>query len=321
MTRTHAILTGPLLLSIFGIAFCVWTALGNEVNFCVTTGCTLYQDFTIWGVSLWWYGTGALTALLVCALFGLSSLGRVLAAIFLFGDLCLLMLMAVTAPCISCLCIGLVFAIEYFLFRRVCLLQRSSVRFSLLLIVWGVFFLIICGQVVRSQFTIWPILDESGQPRSRMFFSPSCPHCVEGIRTLSGNIDMAFYPVADNPMDVYRLVRMQKLLEEGESLIEALEQSRDVVDLGFWGDLDPEVLVMRFHLLCNRAHVLGSDSPGVPFFEYLGLPPYARETKAASDGWTAPDPASFNTGLASTLPPELETSSQCIQGDPCEPGQ
>ena len=59
MNRSHEIVTGALCLALLGAAFCAWSALGNEVNLCVTAGCSLYQDTTLAGISLWWLGAGS----------------------------------------------------------------------------------------------------------------------------------------------------------------------------------------------------------------------------------------------------------------------
>ena len=86
--------------------FCIWSALGNEVNLCVTSGCALFQDTSIAGISLWWAGGITFAALAAAALMGAAQLGMVLAGFALLGDIGLLLLMAVTAPCVSCLIVA-----------------------------------------------------------------------------------------------------------------------------------------------------------------------------------------------------------------------
>ena len=85
MTKSHAIITTPLVLASIATVFCVWSALGNDVNFCVTTGCALYQDITIGKISLWWFGCAAFVTLAACAILGLAHIGRILAALFLLA--------------------------------------------------------------------------------------------------------------------------------------------------------------------------------------------------------------------------------------------
>ena len=321
MKKSRAILVGPFIFSILGIIFCVWSALGNEVNFCVTAGCTLYQDFNIGGLSMWWIGTGAFTLLAACALFGQADSGRVLGAVFLTGDICLLVLMAFTAPCVSCLVVAFLFALCYWFFRRHATLPSSASAFSssCLLLVWLAFFIINVGQAARSQIDIWPILDESGEARGRMFFSPSCRFCIEGINLLAGNVRMAFYPVAENDEDVFRILKIRELLAEGDNLAEAIVKSENTPVPGFFASLFPDILLLKFRLLCNKAHVFAAGSRGVPFFEYLGLPPEIRkriEEPDSSSQLTLPEKTP-KTGNAA-LPPEL-LDGQCTGNEPCPP--
>lgn len=325
MTKSHAILAGPLLAAIIGLIFCVWSALGNDVNFCVTTGCTLYQDFSLGGISLWWFGAGAFTVLAACAILGQRAAGRWLSACFVLGDVFLLLLMALTAPCVSCLVAAFLFAVSYLLFKRQDADpgrsgQPRPRRHSILLWVWAVLFIVNIGAVARSQFDVWPILDESGEARLRMYFSPSCRYCIEGINVLSGNVNVAFYPVADNEMDIFRLAKMMELLDEGEGLAEALGQSAEITEPGMFAALRPDMLLLRFRLLRNKAHIFASGSQSVPFFETLGLPgdviAKSREMSEAKRKISAPE--AVDTGPKDhVLPLELDGPTQCGGNVPC----
>lgn len=334
MSRSHAILVGPFLAALLAIVFCVWTALGNDVNFCVTTGCILYQDFTIAGVSLWWFGAGAFTILAACAILGQTGAGRLIAAAFLLGDTALLVLMFLTAPCVSCLVAAFFFALCYLLFRR----QLEPVppsrsgqpemkrRYSPILWLWILFFVLDVGQVARSQFDVWAILDESGEPRVRMFFSPSCHYCEEGINALSGNVGVAFYPVADTDADIHRLVKMRQLLNEGMSIAEALGQSADAAPESFMEAIRPDVLLLRFRLLRNKAHVFAAGSQGIPFFEYRGLPEAliarnrpGNSVPAVEELTPANPPERDNQPRDATLPFDLGDGGQCVGNTPCPP--
>lgn len=329
MTKSRAILSGPLLTALIALAFCVWTALGNDVNICITTGCTLYQDFSIFGISLWWYGTAAFTILSFCALFGFSFAGRRLAALFLLGDTALLLLMLLTAPCINCLVVALFFCLSYLFFRNASLPQTQNGQGSgrsLLIWCWIFFFVINIGAVVRSQMEIWPILDESGEGRARMFFSPSCHYCTEGIDYLSGHVYMAFYPVAENETDIYRIARMIELLDKGLNISEALAKSADFTVPSFFSSLHPKFLLLHFRLLINKAHVFSAGSQGVPFFEYLGLPPEVRkqiENKATQGRLAGEEGSSSNSNEDGreyrdpTLP--IDMGGQCGDLVPCPP--
>ena len=73
MKRTREILVGALGVSLLATVFCVWSALGNDVNICVTAGCALYQDFSLGGFSLWWVGVAVFALLAALALLGAGT--------------------------------------------------------------------------------------------------------------------------------------------------------------------------------------------------------------------------------------------------------
>lgn len=317
MTKTRGFLAAPFFVALLGVAFCFWSARGNDVNFCVTTGCSLYQDFRVAGLSLWWIGTGAFSLLAVIALPGLAGLGRALAALCLLGDVCLLLLMALTAPCVNCMGVACFFAAVYALYRRAsqpAAPQKNAPvsNWSWLLCVWGVLFVVNLALVARSWLDIWPILDESGQARQRVFFSPSCPHCVKSVDALSGNVEVAFYPVAENDADLFKIANMERLLNEGQNIAEALGQSLEIEDGGFFASLRPDLMLLKFRLLRNKAHVLAA-SPGVPFFEFLGAPPgLTNQSRGSDKNFRIP-----SSGDAS-LPLDID-GGQCVSGQPCPP--
>ena len=231
MKQSREILTGSLCVTLLAAAFCVWSAFGNDVNFCVTAGCSLYQDFTVGGVSLWWLGTGTFALLALLALLGAAAAGRLLAGLALLGDICLLLLMALTAPCVSCLVVAVFFVLSYLGFRQAEPAQArgrdSHGRRSVLLWIWVLLFTVNVGAVARSQTEVWPIMGAGDEATVRMFFSPSCPSCREGINILSGHVDVAFYPLAENDNDVYKVAQMRRLLDAGMNLAEALAQSQN----------------------------------------------------------------------------------------------
>ena len=250
MKQAYGISGGALAAALLGMLFCIWTALGNEVAFCVTAGCSLYQDLVIGGLSMWWIGTAAFGVLACLALLGAVPAGHFLAGLTLLGDIFLLLLMALTSPCVICLVVACFFALTYWLFRRA--LHRDDRRpqeRSLLLCAWLVLFVVNAGQVVRMQGEVWSISENSDQATVRMFFSPSCSACREGIGILSGSVDVAFCPVAENDADVARVERMLLLLEEGKTLKEAVAACQNVEEPGPWAFLHPGQWGLRLRLL------------------------------------------------------------------------
>lgn len=341
MNRSHAILAGPLFFALLGTAFCVWSALGNDVNFCVTTGCTLYQDVTVAGFSLWWFGTAAFGILAALSLLGLAGLARRIAALAVFADIFLLLLLALTAPCISCLVAALLFALTYLLLRREPAAQGRILgqkrRHSLLLWVWLALFVVNAGAVLRSQTDVWPILDESENAVTRMFFSPSCRYCIEGVNALSGKVDVAFYPLAETEADVWKVAHMRQLLDKGLNLAQALAQSQNITASPGLSAWRPDMLLLRFRLLRNKAHIFAAGSQGVPFFEQRGLPADLREraerpqsgrSLADTQGARSVRGRTQTSGTAPLddaprdehLPLDSGSSLQCGGKVPCPPG-
>ena len=84
--RSHSPLYLPLLIAVCGILFSVWNALDAASVPCVSAGCTLYQNFSINGYSLWWGGVGIFSLLGLLALTGRAGLGRWLAGLAVLLD-------------------------------------------------------------------------------------------------------------------------------------------------------------------------------------------------------------------------------------------
>lgn len=324
MKQAYGISGGALATALPGMLFCIWTALGNEVAFCVTAGCSLYQDLVIGGLSMWWIGTAAFGVLACLALLGAVPAGHFLAGLTLLGDIFLLLLMALTSPCVSCLVVACFFALTYWLFRRA--LHRDDRRpqeRSLLLCAWLVLFVVNAGQVVRMQGEVWSISENSDQATVRMFFSPSCSACREGIGILSGSVDVAFCPVAENDADVARVERMLLLLEEGKPLKEAVAACQNVEEPGPWAFLHPGQWGLRLRLQRNRAHIFNAGSRTVPFFEYHGLPAMLKKQAQPPAPARAQEPviefspAGGQTFPDAVLPLEPQVAGQCGGPAPC----
>ena len=336
MFRARPVLVQPLLMALLGLAFCVWSAFGNDINFCVTAGCTLYQDTTVGGISMWWFGAGAFGLLGTFALAGAVGLGRFCSALALLGDICLLALLAATAPCLLCLIAAIFFALTYRAFRRSVQPQAGlgrpagNIAPSILLVVWTLLFIVNAGSVVRSQNDVWPLLDDETDAAVHLYFSPSCPSCREAVEALSGRVDVAFYPLAEGEIDVHKTQAMENLLGKGMSMAEALADVQNVaVPEGLWDKIRPELWFLRLRLLRNKAHVFGAGSSKVPFVEFRGLPaslvkqatPRNDRPEASSRPQSVPalPEAPSGTPLDDKLPVELAplTSGHCSGNRPC----
>lgn len=319
MKNSHGVLSGTLCLALVAVAYCVWTAFGNDVNVCVTEGCSLYQDANLGGVSLWWIGAVTFAVLALLALVGAARVGRVIAGLALAGDILLLLLMAATAPCISCLGAALFFVGVYACFRRADMDPQGKgapARRSVLVLCWLVLFLINAGASARLAASVWSISDPSGAPSVRVFYSPSCAACAQAVEALSGNVGAAFYPVAETPEDVYMIAAMREAVERGRNMKEALELAKKAENPGGLAALSPDMLWLRLRLLRNKAHVYLSGTQTVPFIEYRGLPSMlvSRPDRAARRQEEAPAQRPAARPSASSLPLEPVTGGLTPRG-------
>lgn len=261
----------PLLLAVLGAVFCAWSASGNSLNFCVTAGCMLFQDFTVAGVSMWWFGSGAFVLLAILALAGRPWLGVLAGAFCVLADVILLSIMLVTAPCVGCLFAALLFALCYATFRQSSGRRGQAPTRSWLLPIWGLLFVVNIGAIIRAEVSTWAIAGPE-DATVRVYFSPSCSACREAITALSGRVNVAFYPIEENGDDVNAIVAMAAALEKGASVADALTAGKAEQPLSIWKSYSPDMLLLRFRLLRNKAHVMAAGSQTVPFIEYQGMP-------------------------------------------------
>ncbi len=275
MRRSYHVLPGTAALCCAALLFCLWASFGGGPEICFTAGCSLYSDFTVAGVSLWHAGAAAFAALGLLALSGRARAGFALAAAGLVMDVCLLALMLITAPCFNCLITALFLLGVFLSFRSACRESgpdpRKARGRSVILLAWSFFFLCNVGIVLKSQVPLYCLSDNADEATVRYFFSPSCPACRQGIDRLSGSVDTAFFPVAENGLDVARVARMEEALARGRNMSQALAEARTATygEAGLFGHGS---LLLRLRLLCNKAHLFMEAGSVVPFVEYRGLP-------------------------------------------------
>ena len=188
--RSHSPLYLPLLIAVCGILFSVWNALDAASVPCVSAGCTLYQNFSINGYSLWWGGVGIFSLLGLLALTGRAVLGRWLAGLAVLLDCVLLGIMILTLPCVACMVAALLLALSYITFRAATLADthRSALHHaSPLLVLWGALFLLTLGGLARSEVGPWAIQapEMEDETTARVFFSPSCSACRQLVMGMS----------------------------------------------------------------------------------------------------------------------------------------
>ena len=279
--------TSPFLLGLIGLSFCLWVQFSGGKALCLTDGCSLFQDFSLAGVSLWAAGSAFFgLTLLFCAL-RFTKAALLLAGAALAADLLLMAVMSFTAPCVNCLFAGLLIALTFFALLRETALHKRARR-SLLLLAWALLFAVNTGGILRDASDLWSPLPRPEQTSVQVFFSPSCRACQTLAEQAASLPDGAWFPVAEDSRDIWLIHAMAKRIGEGQSLTEAIAGAhKDIPSLADapdlmalpeyrFGLLKPEMLLLQLRLWKNRAHVLAAGSDRLPFVEFRGLPAFFR---------------------------------------------
>lgn len=280
MNRSRSPLYIPLLLTVCGILFSVWNAQDAASVPCVSAGCTLYQNFTVNGYSLWWGGVGIFSVLALLAASGHGGLGRWLSGLAVLLDCALLGIMVLTLPCMACMGAALLLALSYAAFRAASLERRHahSLRHaSPLLLLWGLLFIPNVGGLVRGEVQPWAIQAPAieDEAAARVFFSPSCSACRQLVMGMSEAEarKLIWCPVAEEERDLAIILNMKRRMEVADTpLNRVFLPSLDTPALSGWDMLRPEVLLTQFRLWCNEARVITSSDGRLPLVEFMGLP-------------------------------------------------
>lgn len=324
MKAQHSVSRQAALFCAAGFLFCLWVHVGQVEEACFTAGCSLYQQTSVAGISLWIIGMAAFLVLGLLSLLGRASLALWLVRLGLVCDCFLLALLLITAPCFFCLIFAFLLLCVYLSLRKSLLSRQGGMsreqRRSILLCIWGFFFICNVGIVAKSSVPRWDISDNIEDASVYMYFSPSCSVCRQGVEALSGNIDVAFFPVAESSWDVMRVARMEELLVEGMSMREAFLAAGSAARPSGTDLLAPSMIVLQLKLLFNKAHVFMEGGGRVPFLEYRGLPRHLLEKQKADSRQQrarVPQPVSAPEWEDPTLPLDSEVGGFCTGGRPC----
>lgn len=321
MRGNYTAMPGTALLCALAFAFCLWASFGGGPEICFTAGCSLYSDFSIAGISMWVVGMASFAVLAVLALLGRARLGYALAMLGLACDAALLILMLITAPCFNCLIVAL------FLLSVVLSFRASQPRSwdgqarskHVLVLVWTFFFLCNVGVVIKTQIPLYTLSDNEDEATVRVFFSPSCPACRQALDRLAGSVDVAFYPVAENDLDVARVERMAMLLAQGENIYDAMLASNKADYTGQKGLFGYGSMGLRLRLLRNKAYLFTIAGPVIPFIEYRGLPRHLSQPMSQSVQSKAAQTPAPSRGGDPAIPVDSSVSGFCYGGtESCE---
>ncbi len=263
-------LLAPGILALLGAAYCLFIYLGLGEAVCVTAGCSLYKSFSIAGISMWILGLVAFVSLVLLLAAGVYTLSSILVKLFLTADCILLLIMASTSPCLSCLGVAILFALIYFLLRNANTTQRKG--FSLLLFFWSLLFFANLILSAREMLPAQPMYGENDAP-VHIYFSPSCEACVKAINTFKycdGTV--AYFATAHNDEDVAKLLSLRAKINQGMKMPEALNAVLKEPALLGSIPINQETLSLRWQLFRNKTTIMQLAGGSVPYITIKGLP-------------------------------------------------
>ncbi len=292
-SRTVSIPWLGFFFALCGLIWCGWIAFPTEHHApCLTSGCALFRDGKVGGISLWWLGGACFFALALLCLRGKRRSAYALAVLALFLDALLLLVMFFTAPCMDCLIAAAFFGFTCFALRPVQEGWFGAEPGRLLLLpIWFGLFLGNIAAAGNEALPHWALAN-AGNTSVRLYFAPSCTHCRTAL--LAFGQSAALYPVAEADGDTEAIIKLEGLLLQKVPMAEALERCRNPQEpMPAIGPVDRAILSMR--LLRNKAAVLKQGFQALPLIEINGMPslpaPAAARGTPAARPETPPEPA------------------------------
>ncbi len=303
------IMIGPLLASLAGLIFCAWSAYGNTIDICISAGCDISKDISIGGISLWWFGCAAFALLVILSFSGRPVLGIIVSGACLVADVGFLFLMLLTASCISCLVVAILFALSYSAFRHANNTFDLPVPRSWLVLFWLLFFIANVGSVVRENMLPWAI-HKTENSTVNVYFSPTCPSCLDAVAALNNSASAAFFPIAKNDQDLALIALMQDNLEKGHSPLEAITLARQNINTAATQGIFSNI-ILKFRTLINSSYLARNGIEVVPVIEYKGLPGFLAPRSGSDTSYKAPLPLTVH----SPTPMEKPKKEEDVQAD------
>lgn len=257
-----------IILAALGAAFCLYASSAHGLRLCLTAGCQLNRNFTLFGVSAWYWGAAAFCAFSIAALLHGRKAAAVLAALFLGADCVFLLLMALTLPCLPCLGAAIFFLLIFLSCRSA--FARLSCK-SLLPGLWTLLFLSNLLLLAREELSPAPLHGPKDAP-VKLYFSPSCPACREALRVYALPIrkeTVALYPVAEQTSDLNVIAAFSSEMAKGAPAAEALDYALDhPVSLP---DFSVAAIRLSWQTRANQAVVLAHGGGKIPFILQSGI--------------------------------------------------
>lgn len=263
------------LFAILGLAWCGYVAFPTTSPApCATSGCLLFQDMRVLGVSLWWVGGGYFFVLALVCLRGKHLLAWWLARLALIADTILLGIMFFTASCADCLVVACFFALTAFFLRPTRNGWFAGIPKRLIILpIWFGLFLGNGISLISERIPLWSI-NHKENSAVRVFFSPSCPACRDALVALGATA--ALFPVEEKPGDAVAIHRLEMLLSMNVPMEEALRRSlnpeENLPALSFGNEA-----LLRVRLLRTKAALLHQGFTSLPLIQINGMPQSWRD--------------------------------------------
>ena len=316
-----------ICIAFLGAAYCAIQVAPMPVSIpCPGTGCHLFQDFTIHGVSLWWAGVAYFAFMMLVCLRRSYGAALIFATAALIADAVLLIVMLMTAACIACLGAGAIIAFLFFTIRRHASIKSAQEPGpSYVLIIWSGFFIAALAFAATEDMEPWQIAGPDNAER-RVYFAPSCPACRDAITVFSGST--AFIPVAEKDSDNAAVYAMHKAIAGGSSVVEALDAVMQATMNNTLAEPPfPDSVLIRLKLIKNKAEVMRLGFNKLPLIMINGMPQSLRPNNATGANGTNGSrgaASSYGNGASrsAALPPELVApldSCGDANQEPCDP--
>ena len=267
-----------VLLALVGAAYCGLLASPMQVVVpCPGSGCRLFRDFSVFGISLWWGGVLYFVLMTLLCLRRAMRLALWLAGLALALDAALLLIMLASVPCVSCLGVALLMGLLFWMVRKhTYSLHMLRPQISALFLLWAALFMGAGIAAAMEQMDSWVIAGSEHTER-RIYFSPSCPACRDAVAVFAQSA--AFVPVAERESDYVEIYRMHKALANGADMVSALRGAGSGESLKPY---DPAMLFLRFRLLRNKSEVLRLGFESLPLIMVNGMPQSMRPVRESS---------------------------------------
>ena len=283
-------LGGSALLALLGAAYCLAAELGLGEALCVTNGCSLYQNFSLYGISLWHVGIATFLVLAGLSFTGRLSLALNLSRLTVLADCFLLLLMSLTSPCLACMGAAFFLAVVFYSLHRAQAEQNNSKGGphprSRLLAVWMLFMAAAAILAAKELAAPDPWHGPEDAP-VRLYFSPHCPACLQAVEAVTASpLPVAYYPVAASLDEIKVILAMEDDLAKGVPLAVSLRKFRENPPTGL--SLSLRALGTLWQILRNRADVLSLGKGSVPLLLINGVPQWGAKTTSPTAPPAAP---------------------------------